>query len=390
MGKIEIRDLTMFGTDTSFRTLWKDGFPILEVTDYLREMVAKEDRSKRSLTVDTYVNRLCKFYNWLEVNQLEFEDLKRNHLIRYLEHLKKLGLKTSTVKNDMGVVLRFIEWHSPYSAEDLKGESRPFNRSGFLKGITRTEVQYVWDLMPRGQGRGGQHTLPKALNVDELQQIRDWLDRTYRDDEDFPDLALYSLYRAIIELLYGGALRRGELLALRTDSLKGNNLLVPTIPENEDSDFFKIIGGESGLKRIGARTKTGERIIQLDDITVHWINVWRNHHRPIEATNHEFLFSFVNENYPQRYGKPFTLEGLKWLFELINKYVGLNRKVHPHMFRHGFATDAINAGVSIETLRQYLGHAHSSTTEIYAKMDFKRVAEDLDVFRRESPAWQNI
>lgn len=389
MNKLEVREFRIFGSNTVFKTLWKNGFPVLKVTDYLREISAKES-SNHSLTVDTYAQRLLKFYKWLDSAEIELDDLKRNHLIQYLEYLKKEGIKTTTIRNDMGVVLRFIEWYSPISAEELKSEKRPFNRSGLLKGITKAEAQYIWDLMPRTRGRGSQHTIPKALKVDELQKIRIWLNETYRDDEDFPDMPLHTLYRTIIELLYSGALRRGELLSLKIDSLQGNNLLISSIEEDEEQDIVQTREKEREIKRIGARVKTGERIVQLDDETVRWINLWRNHYRPNESAEHDYLFCFVNENYPQRYGKPFTLEGLNWLFKLINKYAGLERDIHPHMFRHGFATDAINAGVPIETLRMYLGHSHSSTTEIYAKMDMNRVAQDLDLFRRNSPAWKDI
>lgn len=42
--------------------------------------------------------------------------------------------------------------------------------------------------------------------------------------------------------------------------------------------------------------------------------------------------------------------------------------MHPHLFRHTFATKALNQGMPIEMVQMLLGHAKIETTQIYAKI----------------------
>ena len=64
---------------------------------------------------------------------------------------------------------------------------------------------------------------------------------------------------------------------------------------------------------------------------------------------------------------------------------GLATRVTPHMLRHTAATQLIEAGVDIRYIQRLLGHASSSTTEIYTHVSdraLRRVVSDADVLGR--------
>jgi site-specific recombinase XerD len=46
--------------------------------------------------------------------------------------------------------------------------------------------------------------------------------------------------------------------------------------------------------------------------------------------------------------------------------LGITQRVHPHAFRHSYATNLLRAGTDIRTIQQQLGHTSVETTEIYA------------------------
>jgi len=84
-----------------------------------------------------------------------------------------------------------------------------------------------------------------------------------------------------------------------------------------------------------------------------------------------------NSDYPLFINKQhnkLTKEGIAYI---ISQYVvsarrastSVPEKVTPHMFRHGKAMHLLQAGVNLIYIRDFLGHEHIKTTEIYAKCD---------------------
>lgn len=59
-------------------------------------------------------------------------------------------------------------------------------------------------------------------------------------------------------------------------------------------------------------------------------------------------------------------------------------RVSPHSLRHSFATDVLNQTGNLELVRQLLGHADISSTQVYTHLADEHVAQALSGFRAAS------
>jgi site-specific recombinase XerD len=55
----------------------------------------------------------------------------------------------------------------------------------------------------------------------------------------------------------------------------------------------------------------------------------------------------------------------------------VSKQISPHTIRHTTATHLLRAGVDINTIRAWLGHASLNTTNIYAEIDLEMKAKAL-------------
>jgi len=57
--------------------------------------------------------------------------------------------------------------------------------------------------------------------------------------------------------------------------------------------------------------------------------------------------------------------------------IGADRSKHFHSLRHTFAVRRLIQGTSIYDLKLLMGHSSVTTTEVYSKMNLKRVSQDF-------------
>ena len=146
--------------------------------------------------------------------------------------------------------------------------------------------------------------------------------------------------KLIVELLYQTGIRLSELINLKTTDIQ--------------SDRIKVLG-----------KRNKERLIPISSDLFSQIQMYLEDCNKIQ-TQSIFLLSLKNGEkvYP------------KFVYRIINTYLGLVTnldKCSPHVLRHTFATHMLNNGAGLETLKDLLGHANLSATQVYTHNSFTQL-----------------
>jgi integrase/recombinase XerC len=73
-------------------------------------------------------------------------------------------------------------------------------------------------------------------------------------------------------------------------------------------------------------------------------------------------------------GRPLSVRAVQLRVGAWGRRQGLGVHVHPHMFRHSFATHLLESSGDLRGVQELLGHANIGTTQIYTHLDFQHLA----------------
>jgi len=120
---------------------------------------------------------------------------------------------------------------------------------------------------------------------------------------------------------------------------------------------------ENQIKVLGKRNK--ERIVPISIELKNKINIYLTQkHKGLGASKYLLVLKNGNKLYS-------TL-----VYRKINYYLGLTTsldKKSPHILRHTFVTYMLNLGSGLETLKDLLGHASLSATQVYTHNSFTKL-----------------
>jgi integrase/recombinase XerC len=79
-----------------------------------------------------------------------------------------------------------------------------------------------------------------------------------------------------------------------------------------------------------------------------------------------------------RTGRRLTRRAVQLRVATWARRMGLEMHVHPHMFRHSFASHLLESSSDLRGVQELLGHANVGTTQIYTHLDFQHLAKVYD------------
>ena len=88
-------------------------------------------------------------------------------------------------------------------------------------------------------------------------------------------------------------------------------------------------------------------------------------------------FERYNYLFPSRKGGHITKQRADQIIKLASKSAILQRSVHAHLFRHGYAINFLNCSGRLDALQERLGHRDINTTRIYLRLSDEDVKREV-------------
>jgi len=176
--------------------------------------------------------------------------------------------------------------------------------------------------------------LPEFIKQDEILKLF--------DNEFFSNDFSGKRDQLVIELLYGTGIRLSELINLTEKDIDLNN---------------------NTIKVLGKRNK--ERIIPFPKSTNLLIKLYQ---KEKAKKGFDIPYLIVTEKGAKSYPK--------LIYRIVTKYltfITTNEKKSPHTLRHSYATHLLNNGANLNAIKELLGHANLSATQIYTHNTFKKL-----------------
>ena len=176
--------------------------------------------------------------------------------------------------------------------------------------------------------------LPGTLDADQMGRLL-----SFRVDD-----TLSARDKAIMELFYSSGLRLAELAGLRLEAV----------------DL-----ADRTVRVLGKGNKT--RIVPVGRQAADALRRWLQERTGLAKAGVDTLF--VSQR-----GHPLSVRTVQLRVGAWGRRMGLGVHVHPHMFRHSFATHLLESSGNLRGVQELLGHADIATTQIYTHLDFQHLA----------------
>ena len=297
--------------------------PTPEFVDKILDIICLEKGLSKNTKI-AYKKDIILVFEWFENKNINFFRANEKNFHELFSYLKSKYYKTSSLNRKLSSLKQF------YVVLKAEGyiKINPLNNLESFKKIKN---------------------LPKSLSEEQLILLLSKAKKNLKNIEQDNSVKKIKYLRVltILEILYSTGMRVSELITLPlSDFVKINDLLQ--------------IKGKGGIYRYVAFNKEAKKMIEM----------WLLHRFSIEKfINNKYIFPANNGA-----GHITRQTVYKDLIELSRSTNMSITNISPHKIRHSFATHMLNRGADLRSLQKLLGHADISTTEIYTKVQSKRLA----------------
>ncbi|GAB4131657.1 MAG: site-specific tyrosine recombinase XerD [Ignavibacteriales bacterium] len=288
------------------------------INEYLNYLRLEKNLSDNSVT--SYKNDLTNFVNFLEdINFTDFNNVDTSVLTKYLRFLDQKKLANASVSRNLS---------------SLKGFFKYLIQSQYIENNPMESFQSVKT----------KRKLPQVLSVEEIDKIL-----------AAPDVSTITGLRdkLLLEICYSSGLRVSEVI----------NLKINDIYLNEE--VLRILGKGNKI-----------RLVPIGSVAQKWLKEYLINSRPsLEKKMKSGNILLLNTR-----GTKLSRMGVWKIFKKYAIEAGINKEIHPHTFRHSFATHLVEGGADLRAVQEMLGHSDISTTQIYTHIDrefIKQVYRDF-------------
>ncbi|MBZ0203841.1 MAG: site-specific tyrosine recombinase XerD [Ignavibacteria bacterium] len=273
------------------------------------------EKSLSENTIRSYEFDLYKFKEFVSSHGVNsFENVNEEHINKFLLQLKKENRAATTAR--------------------ILSSLRQFFNHLIDKQKTTVKINPLEFFDSPKLAR----KLPDVLTVQEIDKILNQPD---------VNIVLGLRDKTILEVMYACGLRVSEVIDLKTSNLIANDMI---------------------LRVFGKGSK--ERIVPIARSTIEWINSYLANARVSIAKPYSEDHLFLNWR-----GRKLSRMAIWDIISKYSKMAKIEKNIHPHIFRHSFATHLLEGGADLRSIQEMLGHSDISTTQIYTHVDITYLKE---------------
>lgn len=294
-----------------------------EIKDFLEHL--KYDHGYSDKTLDSYGRDIEQFYRINFKHGVDIPDVDAGTIRNYLSELMMDGVSKRSCQRKVASLRHYYSYL-------LK------------KGIVKDNPFLYLDSIKQDKN------LPSVLYIEQIEDL-------FRRNKERTD-PLMLRDQAIMEILYATGVRASEFIEIRL----------------RDIDFKRRT-----IRILGKGRK--ERMVVFSQSSKQTLEKYLEECRPSLVALNKFEFNneyvFLNSQ-----GKKLTVRGLQFILDDIEKKIGTNYGLHPHIFRHSFATHLLEGGADLRVIQELLGHESLNTTQIYTHVTEEQM---IDQFQLHHP-----